>query len=402
MRRILVATVGGQPDPIVTAIRENAPLDRVIFLCSSGSGAGASSKTVHASYIRRNRGHCPHCDQDFETEVKVPSLMQLSGLDAGRVAVETCDDPDDLSQLLAACERIEASLARQWPRQERQVIANYSGGTKTMSLALGLYALRRRQRGWTLQLNRLPSQGRSDLVHIQEGDQPVLQDVSTEAAQGVMETALWLAERHHTVAAETLLSAALARETIPSQQQQKLLRAQLHCRLALARDRLDFPLATRLARQDRAQGSVHGPWLEGIDVPATKESRPVDAVSRAELSLRIVDEVRDSAERRTARNEIDAALQRWVLAIEVLVARRCESSGIESTPGDLIAGLDLLAQQKDALGRYGLEHRKELLDLLEFRRSPFTRRGMVPLPPHRWCRIEGRLRSWLEGAQEIL
>ncbi len=158
--RILICTVGGRPEPVVTAVRENPALDHVVFLCSGGRAAAASSTTVCCATTRDRRRQCPHCGQEFVQRVRVAPLTQAAELAEGRYSVERVEDPDDLGQVLAACERIEADLRSRWPQDGAVVIANYTGGTKTMSLGLALYALRRAVRGWELQLNRGIATGR--------------------------------------------------------------------------------------------------------------------------------------------------------------------------------------------------------------------------------------------------
>lgn len=48
-------------------------------------------------------------------------------------------NPDDLNEVTGACERIEEDIARRFG--DARIIANYTGGTKTMSVGLGLHAL---------------------------------------------------------------------------------------------------------------------------------------------------------------------------------------------------------------------------------------------------------------------
>ncbi len=178
MPRVLICTVGGEPQPIVTAIRKNAPLDLVVFLCSAGRLASSSALTVRRPTSRRVHGHCPHCGRDYVTSVKVRPLAGMAGLEERQFVVEGVEDPDDLSQVLEACDRIAGRIDALWPRHEVQVLANYTGGTKTMTLGLGLFALSRVGAGWVLQLNRVAAGGRTDLIRVRAGDHPVLQDPS--------------------------------------------------------------------------------------------------------------------------------------------------------------------------------------------------------------------------------
>ncbi len=124
MPRILICTVGGRPEPIVTAVRENAPLDHVVFLCSGGQAPASSSSTVSCSTLRQARRRCPHCGQDYVDRERVAPLVKMAQLAEDRFSVERVGDPDDLGQVYGTCEQIEADLISRWPRNDATVIAN--------------------------------------------------------------------------------------------------------------------------------------------------------------------------------------------------------------------------------------------------------------------------------------
>lgn len=102
----LVATVGGTPQPIVDAIRDHGP-GFVILLCSKGSLVTAASiaKTLKAGMPRHE--------------------------------VMTVVDPDDLAE----CVTQAASAIVTAGAEATRVVADYTGGTKTMTAALVLAAV---------------------------------------------------------------------------------------------------------------------------------------------------------------------------------------------------------------------------------------------------------------------
>ena len=99
MKRILICSVGGSPDPIVHAIQQQRP-DFVYFLCSTGDAPAASDRTVDQETSRVFPGKCPKCDAKFETVAKQKPIAGRSGLAPDQYRVESISAPDDLEQVL--------------------------------------------------------------------------------------------------------------------------------------------------------------------------------------------------------------------------------------------------------------------------------------------------------------
>ncbi|MFM6155051.1 MAG: TIGR02710 family CRISPR-associated CARF protein, partial [Sphaerospermopsis kisseleviana] len=116
--------------PIITAIRELQP-DRVVFLCSDGP-KGSKSQVV---------GSGTPCEVRRGTEVieKLPNIPTQIGLgdkfqpDRDVILIE---DPDNLSECY-----VKASLYIQNLQEtvaDAQMMADYTGGTKSMSVGLAM------------------------------------------------------------------------------------------------------------------------------------------------------------------------------------------------------------------------------------------------------------------------
>jgi CRISPR-associated protein (TIGR02710 family) len=135
---ILVCTVGGSHQPILTALRARK-WDRVVFVCTPGAGGSAAM-----------------VEQAVGTFSPIPVL---AGLDPGGWEVVTVppDEPDAAFAVLV--EKLRA-LARYVPGAE--IVADFTGGTKSMSAALTLAAL---DAGVALQL---VSGERADLVRVRD------------------------------------------------------------------------------------------------------------------------------------------------------------------------------------------------------------------------------------------
>jgi hypothetical protein len=145
MKTILIASVGGSPDPVVHAIEQGRP-DFVYFLCSTGGEHAGSDRTIEQETQITSSGSCPHCKQPVQGSRPSPPIVTRAGLARGSYEIERVNDPDDLAQVVRACERLAAAIAERFAGIDVEVFANYTGGTKAMSFGLGLLRAPRRQR----------------------------------------------------------------------------------------------------------------------------------------------------------------------------------------------------------------------------------------------------------------
>ena len=159
MKKILVATVGGSCAPIVNAVQMDS-YDHVFFVCSTGSRG--SEMAVN--------GEGKPCKEGRDGR-KDKSIVAQTGLSEDRYTKWSLEDPDNLGICYQRFKELRATI-RQTFGHESHVVANYTGGTKTMSVALSMAAL---ASGWELQVNRGP---RVDLVKVRHGDVPVFAAMS--------------------------------------------------------------------------------------------------------------------------------------------------------------------------------------------------------------------------------
>jgi len=148
---ILVCTVGGSHQPVLKALQARA-WDHVVFVCTPETGAGRGSVAMVEQEVIETRS---------ATEVlrKLPPIPVLAGLEAGKWEPVTVppDDPDTAFAILA--DRLRA-LCRDADGAE--IVADFTGGTKSMSAALTLAAL---DAGAALQL---VTGERPDLVKVRD------------------------------------------------------------------------------------------------------------------------------------------------------------------------------------------------------------------------------------------
>jgi len=139
MKKILIVTVGGSPQPIITSINTTRP-GRVIFICSGGAN---SSKPQVAGPIEAEKAEkCPNCKCPLKETAKPTSIVEKTGI-AGIFDCERdifiAEDPDDLASCYMASVRAIESAKQDCPGCE--IYTDYTGGTKTMTGGLLLASI---------------------------------------------------------------------------------------------------------------------------------------------------------------------------------------------------------------------------------------------------------------------
>jgi hypothetical protein len=294
MPRILICTVGGSPVPVVNAIRQNAldsALNQVFFLCSSSDDGAGSDRIVEHAVTFKQAGECPECGKRFSRRVEHAPLAQQAGLEPSGYTIETVSDPDDLRQVVSACDRIAEAVEVRWP--DAAVIANYTGGTKTMSFGLGLAALRR---GWLLQLNTT-GKGRDNLQHIEFGDVGLMQDSEWLALQEAMERAGALEGKHYYAAAVAVLEGIAGQSRLGSDERPAVLEALARCRMRAAWDRFDYEEALRWARQNGGLAREFAARLSRLASVVEQLRGAGRAEPRLEGLLELISDLRGNARR---------------------------------------------------------------------------------------------------------
>lgn len=130
MPKILLVTVGGSFQPIVTSIRTLQP-DRVIFLCSDGDRGSKVQVIGEGTPCEVRRGA-----EVVERLPNIPTQVRLGDRFQPERDLILIQNPDDLSE----CYRLAAGKIHtlQQESAEQEIMADYTGGTKTMSAALVL------------------------------------------------------------------------------------------------------------------------------------------------------------------------------------------------------------------------------------------------------------------------
>jgi hypothetical protein len=125
--RILALTVGGSPKPVIRSIKEQSP-DKVVFFVTVEPRGGSKKFVV-------------------ENTEEGESIVGATKLTRDRYELVEILSPDSLADTFQAIYSKLKAISSEHPGAEK--IADYTGGTKTMSVSLALAALRL---GWTLSL----------------------------------------------------------------------------------------------------------------------------------------------------------------------------------------------------------------------------------------------------------
>jgi CRISPR-associated protein (TIGR02710 family) len=130
--KILVLTVGGSHQPLVTAIQTLKP-DRVVFLCSD------DTPTAKGSYLQViGDGKVIKSDLKLE-KPDLPNLVVQTALSPDRYKLVKIRNFDSLEECYLESRNSLEKLHRQYPGS--RLIADYTGGTKSMTAGLALAAV---------------------------------------------------------------------------------------------------------------------------------------------------------------------------------------------------------------------------------------------------------------------
>ncbi|MBT9165305.1 MAG: hypothetical protein DDT23_01320 [candidate division WS2 bacterium] len=184
MKKILILSVGGSAEPIVNAIKTYNP-DFVYFFCSSGpKGSALTVDSPGDPCGDKRKGKCPECGHEFYLgNPQGNAIVFQAGLDSTKYEIVAIDDPDDLNDCYLRLLELSREI-KERHGEDCQIIANYTGGTKTMSVAIALAGLMTEE--WDLSLNIGP---RLNLINVKGGDVPVVIDKWRIFCQNQLESA---------------------------------------------------------------------------------------------------------------------------------------------------------------------------------------------------------------------
>lgn len=378
MQTILVLTVGGSHQPLLRSIGQNQP-DFVHFLCS-GDGEGTPGSYVQVDgqgKVLKSRFDAAHPD--------LPNLVTLANLKAGQYKIHRIDHFDNLNDCYLTAIRLIELLHAEHP--QATVIADYTGGTKSMTAGLAAAAL---------------DDGRCDiqLVTGQRQDLRAVKD-QTEFARPMqvwdaqtrrrMATAKSLIARFDYAGAAEILEEA-ARRFASDTTIEQLQRWITLCRAFDAWDKFDHARAQQLLQPYRGLFDSHKTFLALM-------------VEGRGHGFELVEDLLLNAERRATRGRHDDAVgrcyraleltaqtwlrQRWEIDTSSVDLSRIPESikprlSVDSNEGEIKLSLVLAwdtiaAMQDDPLGALFAGQRARLLSFLSLRNQSLFAHGQRPI-----------------------
>jgi hypothetical protein len=132
MPKILIVTVGGSFQPIITAIHSLQP-DRVIFIASDGEKGSKSQVIGEGTPCEVRRGA-----EVIERLPNIPTQVELDDRFQAKRDLILVQNPDDLSECYP---KIHVFIRNLQQEASHEIMADYTGGTKTLSAALVMAAV---------------------------------------------------------------------------------------------------------------------------------------------------------------------------------------------------------------------------------------------------------------------
>ena len=399
MTKILFITVGGSHQPIATSIKTQKP-DRIIFICSDGT-KGSKSQVI---------GEGKPCEVRKGTEVieslpNIPTQLELGDrFDAERDLV-LIQEPDNLSECYTKINQKIREVKLENPNTE--IIADYTGGTKTMSVALATSAL-----DAEIILFLTTSTTRQNLIKVESGERSRKAATTGLVVTRTVEKTLplYLQNYNYTAAIADLQNLIQSAE-LSSEQTRQIDELLDQCEGFDAWDRFDHRVAFSRLQPYMKQANIqpYGLFLKKVIASRGLLDTKFDASDgMAGHGYEVVEDLLLNADRRASQKRYDDAVGRLYRAIELLEQIRLfrqygiltgdvdvaklpealqpEYSAKKSSYSKkkiqigLFQSYDLLSKFTDEpLGQLFVTHKDRILNSLEIRNHSLFAHGFQPI-----------------------
>ncbi len=200
--KVLFLTVGGSPEPNRIAITSINP-DFIYFICSKGDKYNGTTHCVDGE---------GYFDKNSKRKIS-DNLIKLANYKNKYEKVEI-DDPDDLTEVI---EKTMIAIKKAKKLNPKEIILDYTGGTKTMSSVLVLLACFDKSLKLTL------TKGiHTDYIKTEDESVTELVDLCYPRVHNVIEIINQMLERYLFTSAKTVIENFLMRETIAREIRQKI------------------------------------------------------------------------------------------------------------------------------------------------------------------------------------
>ncbi len=409
--KVLILSVGGSADPIVKAIKSDQP-DHVYFLCSRGPKGSEQTIAGPGDPCGDTRKiKCKTCgEEQYIGNPKGKAIAVQAGIDQSRYDIVVVDNPDDLAECYAAVRELLTGIeVRYGPRCE--TVINYTGGTKTMSVAMVLAGLM--TECCDLAVNIGP---RSDLIKVRGGDTPVAVDKWRIFGDLQVELARQSISDFDYAHAHLILTEIL-KHPLDKDFKNTILKA---AHLCDAFDQWDK------FRHDNAYE-----LFSACNAPLPKHQRAIKSILglyKSANGYELVGDLLNNAARKAHRRYYDDAVARLYRAMELFAQIRLKrqynmesgSIPLESLPealretyhtrvrenGKLILGLndvyELLNKLGDPVGTHFVKNREKVLNVLLKRNNSIFAHGTTPLTEEDYDKVKDTLGEFLKSWAQMI
>ena len=313
MIKILFVTVGGSHQPIVTSITSQKP-DRIVFVCSDGAKGSKSQIIGEGKPCEVRKG-----SDVIEALPNIPSQLGLGdrfNIERDLVLIQ---EPDNLSECYNRINQKIREVKQESPSAE--IVADYTGGTKTMSVALATAAL-----DAEITLFLTTSTTRQNLIKVESGERTRKAAVTGVVVTRTVEKALpvYLQNYNYTAAIADLQNLLQSTELVPEQSKQidELLD---QCEGFDAWDRFDHRVALSRLQPYMKQANIqpYGLFLKKVIASRGQLDTKFDASEGITgHGYEVVEDLLLNADRRASQKRYDDAVGRLYRAIELLEQTR--------------------------------------------------------------------------------
>lgn len=389
LKKVLFCTVGGSHQPVITAIETIGP-DYIYFFCTTGRYGSDVQIKGQGKVIRANHAEEKCTLPNIPTQMKLPE-------DSYEMAIVESDNLDKSYRVI--CQVIDQAMNR---FSQDDMWADYTGGTKGMSVALVLAALEKQ-----IQLH-LVTGPRTDLVRVADGTQHGM-PVSFETIRIRREMAVALSAWSQYGYGQAVSSLRSMEPPRDADLYSAFLQALNLSRAFDSWDRFDHEGAKKiLSSYSAIIGKAYSSYFQTVQL-LTKEGSGKEPALIYDLWL--------NALRRAAQGRYDDAVARIYRVIEWtaqwILKDQC---GVDSSdlPEDFIPGhikiirghknkyqaplyiaWQLVEEKTDTcLASFFRDNGKDLLGKLDIRNASILAHGFVPIDSGKWENFYGWMEQW--------
>lgn len=313
MTKVLLLTVGGSHQPIATSITSQKP-DRIIFICSDGL-KGSKSQVI---------GEGKPCEVRKGTEVveklpNIPTQLSLADrFDAERDLV-LIQEPDNLSECYSKIIQKISDIKKEEPNC--QIVADYTGGTKTMSCGLAIASL-----DAEISLFLTTSTSRQNLIKVESGERTRrAATTGLIVARAIDKTLPIYLENYNYAAAIADLNSLIQNSELAPETTRQIESFLDQCEGFEAWDRFDHQEAISRLTSYISQSSIkpYGLFLKKVIDSRGQLDQNFDASGGMKGNgYEVVEDLLLNADRRATQKRYDDAVGRLYRALELLAQIR--------------------------------------------------------------------------------